>query len=539
MTATPSPAARSILLQDLSTIGRALGAAVERNSKAVAYIDHGRTYSFAEVDAASDAIACGLLARGFRRGDRIGLMGYNQIEWLQAFHAAMKIGVAVVALSTRYRDSEIAYMLADSEARAVFALRRLDDFDGAAMIERLRPSLPKLEQVVYFDRAPVDAAGLGARETASDFTSLGRGGVNRSQLDAASAAVGEDDLAMVIYTSGTTGKPKGTALTHRSLLASAGAQARHVDARPDDLLQLGNPLNHVGGITCCVLTFLIGGGCCELVPAFKAASVLTMMAVRPPTFIVGVTTMMTLLLMHPLSAEVDLRRVRTVITGGSTVDATLLEQLQRRMPQAAVMNLYGLSESSGAIVMTPRDASENDLMRSIGKPLEGAQAKAIGLDGEALPAGEIGELCFRGCGVVRGYIGAAAASSDFGRDGWLRTGDLASIDERGFITLKGRKKDMYIQGGFNVYPAEVEALIATHPEVMMVAGIGVADPVLGEVGRYYVVAKAGSALTVDDVFAHCASRIANYKQPRQVVLRSELPLTPAEKIHKAALRSEG
>jgi fatty-acyl-CoA synthase len=259
---------------------------------------------------------------------------------------------------------------------------------------------------------------------------------------------------------------------------------------------------------------------------------------NPPSIVVGVTTMMTLLLMHPTSAEVDLSSVRLVITGGSTVDAALLQQLQQRMPQAAVMNLYGLSESSGAIVMTPWHCSEADLMRSIGKPLEGAEVKAVDNDGNLVPAGDVGELCFRGCGVVRGYIGAAAASTDFGADGWLRTGDLGIVDTHGFITLKGRKKDMYIQGGFNVYPAEVEGLIATHPDVMMVAGIGVPDPVLGEVGRYYIVAKPGSSLTAEDVLAHCAAKIANYKLPRQVVLRAELPLTPAGKIHKAMLRKE-
>lgn len=144
---------------------------------------------------------------------------------------------------------------------------------------------------------------------------------------------------------------------------------------------------------------------------------------------------------------------------------------------------------------------------------------------------------FRGLGVVRDYIGAAAGSNAF-EGGWLRTGDLGSVDARGFITLKGRMKDMYIQGGFNVYPAEVEALIATHPAVVMVAGIGVADKVLGEVGRYYVVAREGSGLNAADVLAHCAGKIADYKMPRQVVLRDALPLTPAGKIQKAALRSE-
>jgi len=250
-----------------------------------------------------------------------------------------------------------------------------------------------------------------------------------------------------------------------------------------------------------------------------------------------VPTMMTLLLMHPASAAVDLDSVRLVITGGSNVDATLLGHLQQRMPAAKIMNLYGLSEASGALVMTPWQCSDEDLMHSIGAPLDGAQVRVMGPDGAELAAGEIGELQFRGLGVIQDYIGDAAGQGAFD-GGWLRTGDLGCVDARGLIMLKGRMKDMYIQGGFNVYPAEVEALIATHPAVVMVAGIGVPDPVLGEIGRYFVVAREGSGLTAAEVLAHCAGRIADYKMPREVVLRSALPLTPAGKILKAQLRSE-
>jgi fatty-acyl-CoA synthase len=258
---------------------------------------------------------------------------------------------------------------------------------------------------------------------------------------------------------------------------------------------------------------------------------------RPPALLVGVPTMLTLLLMHPSSASVDLGSVRLIVTGGSNADATLLAQLKARMPGATVMNLYGLSESSGALVMSPADCADDDLMQAIGQPLQGVEVQVRAPGGAVLAPGEIGELCFRGLGVVPGYIGAAAGAGAFG-EGWLHTGDLGLVDARGFITLKGRMKDMYIQGGFNVYPAEVEALIASHPDVLMVAGIGVPDAVLGEVGRYFVVPRDGRAPTVDALLAHCAGRIADYKMPRHIVLREQLPLTPAGKIHKARLRDE-
>ncbi|CAN5551782.1 class I adenylate-forming enzyme family protein [soil metagenome] len=527
------PAIATDFAHDLSRVPSllhlALRDAARSRGDAVAYIDGERRFSFADMDALSARTARGLRALGLSRGDCIAVLSPNQVEWLQLFFAAAHIGVAVVALSPRYRDSEIAFMLADSQAKAVFTAREVDGFEFLPMFERIAPRLAELRHVIAIDS---DAfAALAGSPQAIDAVGA------FDALDAGTADVQPEDLAMVIYTSGTTGRPKGCALTHRSLLASAVAQARHTRARAGDLVQLSNPFNHVGGITCGILAQLWVGGCCELVPAFKAKTVLDMIRRHPPAILIGVPTMMTLLLMHPESEAVDLSSVRLVITGGSNVDATLLAQLQQRMPAATVMNLYGLSEASGALVMTPWHCEDDDLMQRIGQPLEGAEVRVTGPDGATLPAGEIGELQFRGLGVVRDYIGAAAGTSAF-EDGWLRTGDLGLVDARGFITLKGRMKDMYIQGGFNVYPAEVEALIATHPAVVMVAGIGVPDPVLGEIGRYFVVAREGSGLSADALLAHCSGRLADYKMPRQIVLRDALPLTPAGKIHKAQLRTE-
>lgn len=489
----------------------------------VAYIDGDRRFSFADMEAASRRLASALLRRGLVRGDRIALLSHNQVEWLQLFFAATRIGVAVVALSPRYREAEIAFMLADTQSKTVLATREIDGFDFQAMLEGLAPTLPALRGVLTID--------------GEEFAAMAASPIDETALDAATDAVQSTDLAMVIYTSGTTGRPKGCALTHASLLASAHGQWRHTRTRPGDLVQLANPFNHVGGITCGILSQLLAGGSCELVPVFKAKTVLEMIRRHPPAILIGVPTMMTLLLKHPGSSEIDLSSVRLIITGGSNVDATLLRQLQQRMPTAKIMNLYGLSEASGALVMTPWQCNDDDLMHSIGAPLAGVQLRVLGLDGAVLPAGEIGELQLRGLGVVRDYIGAAAGQGVFD-GGWLRTGDLGAVDARGLITLKGRIKDMYIQGGFNVYPAEVEALIATHPAVSMVAGIGVPDPVLGEIGRYFVVPREGSSLSPAEVLVHCAGRIADYKMPREVVLRAELPLTPAGKILKAQLRNE-
>ena len=508
------------------TIGERLSQAARQRGNATAYIENDTRYDWPAVDAASDHLACGLLGLKLRRGDRIGIIGLNQIEWLLLFYAAAKIGVAVVGLSVRYRDSELATMLADSETRAVFTLSGHEGFDFIALLDRLGPKLPALRHVIAID-------GLGLDSLAA----LAATPLDAGRLSVARRQVLPGDVAMVIYTSGTTGRPKGAGLTHHSLLASATAQARHTRVTADDVLHMANPLNHVGGITCAVLTHLVGGGTVVLVAEFKAALMLRLMQQVPPTIVAGVPTMLTLMLMHSCIADVDFSRVRLVFSGGSNVDAVLLERLAQRMPGATLMNLYGLTETSGAIVMTPWQRSEAELMGSIGQPFEGAQLRIAGANGQALPAGQIGELWFKGLGVVPGYIGAAAGAG-FSADGWLQTGDLGLADSRGVITLKGRQKDLYIQGGFNVYPAEIEALVNRHPKVVMAAGIGVPDPVLGEVGRLYVIPQPGSGLTEAELRHWCAEHLADYKVPRQVLLRESLPMTPAGKIHKAALREE-
>ena len=521
-----TPATTPSALSEPVTIGDHLTLAGRQRGDAVAVVDNGMHVRWAALDAASDQLACGLLGLKLQRGDRIGIIGLNQVEWLVLFYAAAKIGVAVVGLSVRYRDTELEAMLGDSQTKVVFALQQHDGFDFIAMLQRLGPRLPALRHVIA-----IDGSGLNS------LSALAATPLEAGRLSAVRRRVQADDVAMVIYTSGTTGRPKGAGLTHRSLLAAATAQARHTRVTAQDVLHLANPLNHVGGITCGVLTHLVGGGTVVLVPEFKADRMIALMQQHRPTLLAGVPTVLTLLLMHARIDAVDLSAVRLVFSGGSNVDAALLQRLGERMPQATLMNLYGLTETSGAIVMTPWERSNADLMGTIGLPLDGARLKVAGAQGEAVPPGTVGELWFRGAGVVPGYIGAAAGQG-FSADGWLQTGDLGTVDARGVITLKGRAKDMYIQGGFNVYPAEVEALIHRHPGVVMAAGIGVPDAVLGEVGRVYVIPKPGSNLREADVRNWCAEHLADYKVPRQVVLRDALPLTPAGKIHKAALRAE-
>ena len=502
------------------TVGQALAQTVAAYPDKTAYIDQGRSYNWQQVDAMAEAWAHSLFAQGLRHGDRIGIILPNGLPWILTYLAAAKMGAVVVGLSVRYRSTELDFMLQDSAIKAVLAPREMAGFDYVAYLDQARQRFESLEHLLW-----VDAGFEQQFQAAHEPSGYGEGAK-------------PDDLLMIIYTSGTTGRPKAAGLTHRSQLGSALAQCSHVRASADDLVQLAMPLNHVGGITCGVLTILLAGGTCELVPMFSPETVLQMAQRHPPTWLVGVPTMLTLLLMHPLLPETDLSQLRLIVVGGSNVEPALLSRIQQLFPGVAIMNLYGLSETSGAIVMTPWQASQEALLQSIGKPLAGAEMRVAGVDGAALPPGEVGELWFRGAGVIGRYVGQQQDADAFA-GGWLHSGDLGFVDEQGLIYLKGRQKDMFIQGGFNVYPSEVEAVIASYPGVMMVAGIGVADPVLGEVGRYYVVGRPGVVLKEAELLAHCSQHLADYKVPRQLVLRVELPLTPAGKIQKALLRAEG
>ncbi|MEG0139686.1 MAG: class I adenylate-forming enzyme family protein [Comamonas sp.] len=502
------------------TVAQALAQTVAAYPDRTAYIDQGRSYNWQQVDAMAEAWAHSLFAQGLRHGDRIGIILPNGLPWILTYLAAAKMGAVVVGLSVRYRSTELDFMLQDSAIKAVLAPREMAGFDYVAYLDQARQRFESLQHLLW-----VDAGFEQQLQAAHESSGYGEGAK-------------PDDLLMIIYTSGTTGRPKAAGLTHRSQLGSALAQRSHVRASADDLVQLAMPLNHVGGITCGVLTMLLAGGTCELVPMFSPEAVLQMAQRHPPTWLVGVPTMLTLLLMHPLLPETDLSRLRLIVVGGSNVEPALLSRIQQLFPGVAIMNLYGLSETSGAIAMTPWQASQEALLQSIGKPLAGAEMRVAGVDGAALPPGEVGELWFRGAGVIERYVGQQQDANAFA-GGWLHSGDLGFVDEQGLIYLKGRQKDMFIQGGFNVYPSEVEAVIASYPGVMMVAGIGVADPVLGEVGRYYVVGRPGVVLKEAELLAHCSQHLADYKVPRQLVLRAELPLTPAGKIQKALLRAEG
>lgn len=481
--------------------------------------------TFSGLDLRSREIAAGLLRRGIRPGDRVAVAAPNQVEWLELFHAVTCIGAVLVTLNVRYREAELGYMLGQSGARMVVTSATEDGFDFEGFYAGFRDEIPGVEEVIFLGRDGDD--GFEALRTQPDGT----------EIDSLAEAVEPGDPALILYTSGTTGRPKGAVLTHRSIMASARGQVERLGTTAEDVYLCVMPLNHVGGITCSVTSALLTASSLVLPRAFSPAKALADLEGHRVTLFAGVPTMWSLMLSHPDFASTDTRTLRTVVIGGSNVEPTLARQILDGFPGAALSNLYGLSESSGAAVMSAPGDSVETVSRTLGTPLGGTEARVMGPDGPVVTAGEQGELQLRGAGVAAGYWGQRDESAQtFLDDGWLRTGDMVTMEPDGHVVMHGRLKEMFVQGGYNVYPVEVENVLTSHPAVAMAAGVGIPDRVLGEVGLYCVVLRPDEQVTEEELREYCRARVADYKVPRSIELVAELPTTPSGKVAKAALR---
>ncbi|WP_342430937.1 AMP-binding protein [Neobacillus sp. FSL H8-0543] len=486
--------------------------------------------TFKELDEISDRLATALLEEGFTKGDNLAILALNQLEWLYTYFAAAKIGVGVVALNARYREAELDYMLNNSKSKGIVSISQHQGFDFSEFFQRFRDKMPTVEKYIFI--------GKGFEGSLS-FSDLVQHSVDKSRLDSCKKKVKENDTAIVIYTSGTTGKPKGTMITNRSILESANAQANHLSITEKDCTVGSLPLNHVGGITCAVHALLLKFGSIVLIPEFIPETVLQVIDQVKPTIFGGVPTMYLMLCNHKDIDQYDLNSIKIGIVGGSNVDPSQCEMIALHFPNAKIINLYGLSESSGACILTKLTDSLKRVQESIGVPIGDFKIKIVDTEQKELPYGEVGEIAVKGNFRAKGYFDLAEETKlTFSEDGWLYTGDIGYLDHEGYVFLKGRKKEMYIQGGYNVYPVEVESVLMSHPKVSFAAGIGVPDSFLGEVGLYYIIPKDGATLSEDELKFFCKQHLADYKVPRQIVFVKNLPQTPAGKIQKSKLKEQ-
>ncbi|MET7732987.1 FadD3 family acyl-CoA ligase [Streptomyces sp. NPDC005402] len=500
-----------------------------RRYAATEAVVEGRTrITYGELGARVERAAAACVANDVRPGDRVAVWAPNSLDWMVSALGAVSAGAVLVPLNTRFKGTEAADVLRRSGARLLFIT---GTFLGTSYVASLRravaegPGLPDLEQVVVLsDDAPADF------RTWKDFLVSGDT-VGEAEVRARAAAVAPDWPSDIVFTSGTTGRPKGAVITHEQTLRAYEVWCELAGLRHGDRYLIVNPFFHTFGYKAGVIACLMRGATMIPQPVFDVDTVLANIAAERVSVLPGPPTLHQSLLDHPARSSHDLSALRLVVTGAAVVPLRLVEQLRGELGVETVLTAYGLSEASGIVTMCRRGDPLPVIASTSGRAIPGTEVRV------AAPDGEPGEVLVRGFNVMRGYYRDEAATAEaVTEDGWLRTGDIGVLDAAGNLRITDRLKDMFIVGGFNAYPAEIEQLLGLHPAVADVAVVGVPDARLGEVGRAYVVRRPGSVLTADDLIAWARREMANYKVPRTVEFVARLPRNASGKVVKGELR---
>jgi fatty-acyl-CoA synthase len=489
-------------------------------------IPAGRRWTYAELKADIDALALGLLAAGIAKGDRVGIWAPNCAGWTITQYATAKIGAILVNINPAYRTSELEFVLNQSGTRLLIAAQRLKTSDYAAMITEVRPRVAGLEKVVL----------LGTPEW-DELLAVGRAG---DPATLAAIELGADDPINIQYTSGTTGFPKGATLSHHNILNNGFFVGELCHYTELDKIAIPVPFYHCFGMVMGNLAATSHGATMVIpAPSFDPGATLRAVEAEQCTSLYGVPTMFIAELAVPDFTEFDLSSLRTGIMAGSPCPVEVMKQVIDRMGMAEVAICYGMTETSPVSTQTRDDDSVERRVATVGRVGPHLEVKVIDpATGRTLPRGEPGELCTRGYSVMLGYWnepGKTAEVIDAAR--WMHTGDIAVMDDDGYLSITGRIKDMVIRGGENIYPREVEEFLYTHPDILDVQVVGVPDVKYGEELMAWIQMRPGTEpLTADKVREFATGRLSHYKIPRYVHITSDFPMTVTGKIRKVEMR---
>jgi acyl-CoA synthetase (AMP-forming)/AMP-acid ligase II len=514
--------------------------AAARHADVEAVVDGDARVTYAKLGRLVDAAARAHLAAGVEPGDRVALWAPNGLDWVVAALGAQAAGAVLVPLSTRLKGTEAAYVLGRSRARVLVVV---GDFLGTrypAMLDGR--DLPDLRAVAVLDGpeggadAVVAAAARPGTTTWPAFLAAGAT-VDDADAEARARSVRPDDPADLMFTSGTTGRPKGVLCSHAQDLRVFEVWASTVGLRIGDRYLLVNPMSHSFGYKAGILACLLAGATMLPLPAFDVDAVVDLVARERATVLPGPPTLYQAMLHHPRRADADLSSLRLAVTGAAAVPTSLVERMRADLGFTTVVTAYGLTESTGMVTICRPDDDAETIATTSGRAIPGVEVRVVDDAGREVRRGEPGEIVCRGHNVMQGYFEDPEATAEaIDADGWLHTGDIGTMDERGYVRITDRKKDMFIVGGFNAYPAEIEDLLLSHPDIAQVAVVGVPDERLGEVGVAYVVPAPGTDPSPDDIMAWARATMANYKVPRRVVVVDALPLNASGKVLKYELR---
>jgi len=511
------------------TVGDNLEATVRRfpDREALVVCHQGIRQTWAEFDATVNRVAKGLLGIGIQRGDRVGMWSPNYAEWAYIQYATAKIGAIQVNVNPAYRSSELRYVLEQSGCRLLVTRTEYLSSAYRSMVEEVAPGLPGLERTIYFDT--------------DDWAELLESGasVGDDDLRAEAAALAPEDPINIQYTSGTTGFPKGATLSHLNILNNAVAVGQACAYDETDRVCIPVPYYHCFGMVLGNLACSAHGSAMVVPsPTFDAAAVLQACQDERCTSLYGVPTMFIAELGHPDRSSFDLSSLRTGIMGGSPCPIEVMRQVIQSMHMSEVTIAYGMTETSPVSTQTSTTDPVERRVSTVGRVIPHVESKIVDPEtGETVPRGASGEYCTRGPHVMLGYWNDPERTAEaIDADGWMHSGDLATMDEEGYVNIVGRIKDMIIRGGENVYPREIEEFLFTHPAVADAQVIGVPDAKLGEEIMAWVRLAPGATLDEEDLKEFCRGSIAHYKVPRHVKFVTEFPMTVTGKIRKVEMR---
>jgi acyl-CoA synthetase (AMP-forming)/AMP-acid ligase II len=502
------------------TIPAVAAEAARRFGDAPAIVEGDRIWSFRQLYDRSLDAAGAFLSAGIEKGDRIAIWAPNSADWIVACIGAQCAGAIVVTLNTRLKGKEAQYILNKSRARILIAPGNFLGQSYPALLGGL--DLPHLERTITVEK---DWDAFLETAHAQD----------RLRAQASAESLTGDDPADILFTSGTTGLPKGVVAGHGQTVQVFRVWAERVGLREGDRYLIVNPFFHTFGYKAGWLACLLVGATAYPVKTLDVAALVTLVETAKITVLPGPPA----IFQSILASDVDRKKLaslRLAVTGAATIAPSLIERMRSELQIETVLTGYGLTESTGVVTLSDAGDPAEIVATRCGKPIPGLEVRCVDAEGRAAPVGVEGEVIVRGYNIMSGYFEDPDATAEaIDSEGWLHTGDVGCFDEAGYLRITDRLKDMYISGGFNCYPAEIEQVIERHPLVAQAAVIGVPDERLGEVGMAFVIPRAAAAVSPADLIAWCRAEMANYKVPRTVEIVDRLPLNAAGKVQKFAL----
>ena len=515
-----------------------MAASIAARPEVEAVVESGRRVTYRELGELVSTSTRAMMAAGVEPGDRVAIWAPNCSSWIVAALGAQSAGAALVPINTRWKGAEAAYVLSASKAVVLVTTVGFLGIDTVGMLRAAETPLPHLRRIVLLDgsASPEEAPGGADVDHWHTFAA-------RAEEIKATAASGRQqnvrptDTSDILFTSGTTGRPKGVIMTHGQTVQQFREWCEFAGLRRDDRYLIVNPFFHMFGYKAGWLACLLQGATIVPVPVFDVPLVLSLVETERITVLPGAPTIYRSILDHPDRNAFNLHTLRVAVTGAADIPVALIREMRAELPFRSILTGYGLTEAGTCTGSRPDDDAET-IATTAGRAMSGLEIIIADADGQEVERGATGELLVRGYSVMQGYLddpeATAAAIDD---RGFLHTGDLATMDDRGYVRIVGRSKDMLIVGGFNVYPAEIENTLLAHDAIGRVAVIGVPDERMGEVAMAYVVPASGWSVDPDAIIGWTRERLANYKVPRYVVAVAELPINAAGKVMKDELRA--